>query len=173
MLSIRQAVGTELRKRVPERSLLRRHLLLGTTYAAAMPLFATCGSALAQPGAAANAGADAQAPQTIEEVTVTGSRIRRKTDFDSPNPTTVVDDSYLKNLGLVNVGDAVQQLPVNVSNDTPATTGNANFFAGSTIINLRGLNPFRPFSSSASTRSRAVLPPLTAPGRSPVCRTSS
>ena len=80
--------------------------------------------------------------QTLDEVTVTGSRIRRTTDFDTPNPTTVVDADYLKNLGIVNVGEAVEQLPANVSNNTPATTGNANFFAGSTIANLRGLNPF-------------------------------
>jgi outer membrane receptor protein involved in Fe transport len=33
-------------------------------------------------------------------------------------------------------------LPSNVSNNTPTTTGNANFFTGSTIANLRGLNPF-------------------------------
>ncbi len=78
----------------------------------------------------------------IEEITVTGSRIRRTTDFDTANPTTVVDSSYLKNLGLVNVGDAIAQLPANLSNNTPQTTGNANFFSGSTIANLRGLNPF-------------------------------
>jgi outer membrane receptor protein involved in Fe transport len=80
--------------------------------------------------------------QTLDEVTVTGSRIRRTTDFDTANPTTVVDDSYLRNLGIVNVGDAVAQMPANLSTNTPATTGNANFFTGSTIANLRGLNPF-------------------------------
>jgi outer membrane receptor protein involved in Fe transport len=80
--------------------------------------------------------------QSLDEVTVTGSRIRRTTDFDTANPTTVVDASYLQNLGIVNVGEAVKQLPANVSNNSPATTGNANFFAGSTIANLRGLNPF-------------------------------
>jgi iron complex outermembrane receptor protein len=79
---------------------------------------------------------------SLEEITVTGSRIRRTTDFDTPNPTTVVDANYLENLGIVNVGDAVASLPANVSNNTPTTTGNANFFAGSTIANLRGLNPF-------------------------------
>jgi iron complex outermembrane recepter protein len=79
---------------------------------------------------------------TIQEITVTGSRIRRTTDFDTANPTTVVDAQYIQNLGLVNVGDVVKQLPSNLSNNTPRTTGNANFFIGSTIANLRGLNPF-------------------------------
>lgn len=79
---------------------------------------------------------------TVEEITVTGSRIRRTTDFDTPNPTTVVNSDFLKNLGIVNIGEAVKQLPANLSNNSPTTTGNANFFAGSTIANLRGLNPF-------------------------------
>jgi iron complex outermembrane receptor protein len=79
---------------------------------------------------------------TLEEITVTGSRIRRTTDFDTPNPTTVVDAQFLANLGVVNVGDAIRQMPNNISNNTPETTGNANFFTGSTIANLRGLNPF-------------------------------
>ena len=79
---------------------------------------------------------------SLEEVQITGSRIRRTTDFDTANPTTVIDSDYFKNLGIVNVGDAIRQLPSNVSNNSPTTTGNANFFAGSTIANLRGLNPF-------------------------------
>ncbi len=78
----------------------------------------------------------------LEEITVTGSRIKRSTDFDTPNPTTVVDSAYMEKLGIVNVGDMVKQLPANLSNNTPRTTGNANFFIGSTIANLRGLNPY-------------------------------
>ncbi len=54
----------------------------------------------------------------------------------------MVNASYLQNLGIVNVGAAITQLPSNISNNTPTTTGNANFFTGSTIANLRGLNPF-------------------------------
>jgi outer membrane receptor protein involved in Fe transport len=53
-----------------------------------------------------------------------------------------VDADYFKNMGIVNVGDAVKSLPSNISNFSPTTTGNSNFFAGSTIANLRGLNPF-------------------------------
>src|SRR5262245_3441870 len=97
------------------------------------------GPAFAQDQPADNSSAGAQ---TLDEVTVTGSRIRRTTDFDTANPTTVVDASYLQNLGIVNVGAAITQLPSNISNNTPTTTGNANFFTGSTIANLRGLNPF-------------------------------
>jgi outer membrane receptor protein involved in Fe transport len=84
----------------------------------------------------------APAAEEIEEVQITGSRIRRANDFDTANPTTVVDADYFKNQGIVNVGDAIKSLPSNISNFSPTTTGNSNFFAGSTIANLRGLNPF-------------------------------
>jgi outer membrane receptor protein involved in Fe transport len=48
----------------------------------------------------------------------------------------------MQNLGIVNAGEAIAQLPSNVSNFRPETTGNTNFFAGSTVANLRGLNPY-------------------------------
>ena len=106
-----------------------------------------------QPAASSDAGT-----LTLDEVTVTGSRIRRTTDFDTANPTTVVDETYIKNLGLVNVGDVVAQLPANLSNNTPNTTGNANFFAGSTIANLRGLNPFFGSRTLTLVNSRRFVP---------------
>jgi iron complex outermembrane receptor protein len=78
----------------------------------------------------------------LDEITVTGSRIKRTTDFDLGTPTTVVDSNYLQNLGITNVGGALTQLPSNISTFSPATTGNSSFFAGSIIPNLRGLNPY-------------------------------
>src|SRR5262249_17827689 len=98
--------------------------------------------ALAAVSAAHAQEAAEQSTTTVDEVTVTGSPLRRPPDFDPANPAPVVDSSYLQNLGIVNVGQAVAQLPSNISNNTPITTGNANFFTGSTIANLRGLNPY-------------------------------
>src|SRR3954453_53373 len=112
-----------------------RALALGGGCALALSLFGIGGTARAQDNGA-------QAPQSLEEITVTGSRIRRTTDFDTSNPVTVVDDQFMRNLGIVNLGDAISQLPSNVSSFRPETTGNSNFFTGSTIANLRGLNPF-------------------------------
>ena len=100
----------------------------------------------------------AQPPQNIEEITVTGSRIRRTTDFDSSNPVTVVDDQFMRNLGIVNLGDALSQLPSNVSSFRPETTGNSNFFTGSTIANLRGLNPFFGSRTLTLVNSRRFVP---------------
>jgi len=79
---------------------------------------------------------------TLEEITVTGSRIKRVNDFNTPTPTTVVDSSAMQNMGIVNVGQALTQTPANVSTFTPAATGNANFFTGSYISDIRGLNPY-------------------------------
>jgi len=77
----------------------------------------------------------------LEEVTVTGSRIRRD-DFSNPQPTTVVGGELLQNLGIVNLGDAMANLPSNVGNNTPTANPGGNFFNGANIANLRGLNPF-------------------------------
>jgi iron complex outermembrane recepter protein len=124
---------------------------------------AACLTMVLSLGLAGEAGAQEAPPQgaqaqTLDEVTVTGSRIRRTTDYDTANPTTVVDAEYLQNLGLVNVGDVVKQLPSNISNNTPNTTGNANFFAGSTIANLRGLNPFFGSRTLTLLNSRRFVP---------------
>ena len=70
--------------------------------------------ALALSGATVATSANAQAAsrsrreavRSLEEITVTGSRIRRD-DFSSPQPTTVMDNQYLQNLGVINLGQAM------------------------------------------------------------------
>jgi iron complex outermembrane recepter protein len=82
------------------------------------------------------------APATLEEITVTGSRIKRTNDFNTPTPTTVIDASAMDSVGVVNIGQTLQLTPANASTFTPANTGNSNFFTGAYIPDLRGLNPF-------------------------------
>ena len=115
------------------------------------------GAAFAQQAPAGNSSAQNEAV-TLDEVTVTGSRIRRSTDFDSANPTTVVDADYLKNLGVSNVSQALEMLPSNVSTFSATNTGNSSFFAGSTIANLRGLNPFFGSRTLNLVNSRRFVP---------------
>jgi iron complex outermembrane recepter protein len=79
---------------------------------------------------------------TLDEVTVTGTRIKQRADYVSPNPIATIDASEMQRLGIVNVSDALTQVPSNVSQFTPANTGGSAFFVGSTLANLRGLNPF-------------------------------
>src|SRR5688572_10088202 len=145
MIEVRHAVAAALRAAAAQSGSVGSHRFNGVrrsaTCAIALSFFGLGHAAQAQESGP-NAGAAADGNRTVEEVTVTGSRIRRTTDFNTPNPTTVVDDQYLQNLGIVNVGDAIKQLPSNLSTFQPTTTGNSSFFAGSTTANLRGLNPF-------------------------------
>jgi iron complex outermembrane recepter protein len=120
-------------RRLPGESAVRAFVRAGC----ALALAATAGGpawSQEQPGATP--------PPALEEITVTGSRIKRVNDFNTPTPTTVVDSSAMQNMGIVNVGEALTQTPANVSTFTPAATGNANFFTGSYISDIRGLNPY-------------------------------
>ena len=83
-----------------------------------------------------------QSGGTLEEITVTGSRIKRTNDFNTPTPTTVIDTSAMENMGMVNIGETLQLTPANASTFTPANTGNSPYFIGAYIPDLRGLNPY-------------------------------
>jgi outer membrane receptor protein involved in Fe transport len=105
------------------------------------------GAVAAGCGAAGAARAQPIDPQAaFDEIIVTGTRIRRD-DFNSPTPTAALDADDLEAMGIVNIGDALMQLPQNVNTNSPTTgagwtqPGGA-FFAGAMLANLRGLNPF-------------------------------
>jgi iron complex outermembrane recepter protein len=85
-------------------------------------------------------GTAASSP-SLEEVVVTGSRIERST-FNSPNPVTVIGSKDIQNLGLVNVGDVLGELPQNSNFFAANNVGLGNFNVGAQLANLRGLNPF-------------------------------
>jgi outer membrane receptor protein involved in Fe transport len=94
--------------------------------------------------ALASAAQAQQADQTrgsLEEITVTGSRIA-SSGFQSPQPLTVMDASQIQNLGIVNVGDVLRQMPQNTAFFTQTNVGIGNFNVGAQLANLRGLNPF-------------------------------
>jgi len=116
-----------------------------STYRAPVCALAAAVGMLCGAGRTANAqqqeAAQPAAAGGPEEITVTGTRIRRD-GYTAPTPTTVVDNSFMESLGIVNVADMVTQIPSNVSNFQPENTGGSAFFVGSTLANLRGLNPF-------------------------------
>lgn len=97
--------------------------------------------ALGSAGFSTTALAQEEEDQQLEEITVTGTRIRSD-DFSNAQPSTVLGSDLLDSLGIVNVGDAMATLPSNVGNNTPTANPGGNFFNGSNIANLRGLNPF-------------------------------
>ncbi len=98
-----------------------------------------------EPGPTPTAGtaqnAKASGAVTLEEVTVTGSRIKHTTDFTTPTPTTVIDAETMESLGIVNVGQALSAIPANITQYAPQTTGDSPYFIGAYIPDLRGLNP--------------------------------
>ncbi|MFS1523111.1 TonB-dependent receptor domain-containing protein [Microbulbifer sp. 2304DJ12-6] len=77
-----------------------------------------------------------QDAEMVEEVVVTGSRIKRA-DLDSPSPVTVLDREDMKVSGLTDVGDLLQSLPSMSGSPIGTTTNNGG--NGSVEIDLRGL----------------------------------
>lgn len=71
----------------------------------------------------------------IEEISVTGSSIRRK-DLVTPAPVAILDKATLDAAGLVTIGDVLQNL-VTQSNAINVNVNNGG--DGSTRVNLRGL----------------------------------
>jgi len=119
--------------------------ILGSiTMAAAMPVLAAEGTS--------TGGSD-----DLEEVQVTGTRIQRP-DYVSPNPVTTFDAADLERLGINNISDAIIQIPQNVSQFTPGNTGGSAFYVGSTLANLRGLNPFFGTRTLTLVDSRRFIP---------------
>jgi outer membrane receptor protein involved in Fe transport len=94
----------------------------------------------------------------LEEVQVTGTRIQAP-GVTSANPVDSITGDQMRQLGIVNVADALLQLvPQNVSTYSPFVTGDdqfetngfqvagggldrSSYFLGNTIANLRGLDP--------------------------------
>lgn len=79
--------------------------------------------------------------ETLDEVVVTGSRIRRD-GFEAPNPLTVIGSEQMEQLGQVNVAEVLNVLPQNIAVQSETNAGvfpTAN--VGSNFANLRGLNP--------------------------------
>ncbi len=152
MTTIRHAVETVTRATArtvsgKQGSMARR--LTGVTCAAALLVLGFGGFASAQqdqtqaPAATTGNGTESTAqPAQLQEVEVTGSRIKRTTDFTTATPTTVIDAATMESLGVVNVGQVLALTPANVSTFTPQAAANTPFYAGEYVPDLRGLNGF-------------------------------
>ena len=80
------------------------------------------------------------ADEATEEVVITGSRIARGSDFDSPSPVVTVDRDAIEKSGYANLQQLMEKMPSN-GNGAFSTRGNnqdstAN---GASSISLRGL----------------------------------
>lgn len=91
----------------------------------------------------ANAQEDvAVVDQELEEIVVTGSRIRRDT-FNYSTPVTVIDDAEIASTGSTNLGDLLQTLPQTISTVNNANTAFSTTFNGLNLTDLRFLGPSR------------------------------
>jgi outer membrane receptor protein involved in Fe transport len=119
--------------------------------AAALLLIPAVGFAQAEPAPTPQAPAAATTPaeETVaaaptkrkaeEEITVTGSRIRRK-DLTTPAPVTVLSRQQLQNSSVANVGDFLQMMPEQGNATNTAVNNGGN---GTTQISLRSLGAQR------------------------------
>ncbi|MEO8464632.1 MAG: TonB-dependent receptor [Gammaproteobacteria bacterium] len=111
---------------------------------------------LALLAAVATAGL-AVAQESKEEIIVTGSRIGRS-GFDSAQPLSVIDQTQIENLGIVNTGDVLRTLPQNTPFFTDTNVGIGNFNVGAQLANLRGLNPFYGTRTLTLVDTKRVVP---------------
>ncbi|MEZ5498032.1 MAG: TonB-dependent receptor [Steroidobacteraceae bacterium] len=101
---------------------------------------ATAASAAAYQPATALAQDQASA-DSLEEVVITGSRIRR-IDAESASPVLTVDREAIDQAGVATIGDLLQQIPtISGAAVNPATNNGGG--AGASHVELRGLLPER------------------------------
>ncbi|MCW2389651.1 outer membrane receptor protein involved in Fe transport [Sphingobium sp. B11D3B] len=80
----------------------------------------------------------------MQDIIVTGSRIQAVSGASLPSPTTILDSSTTRSLGIANVGDALLQLPSLLNSAAPGqTVALSPQNIGSRIANLRGLGAER------------------------------
>jgi len=111
---------------------MRQNRLFKTTALTAGCLaFLASGSVMAQDGS--------DDDFTIEEVVVTGTYLKGKSQFTSPSPLAVIGADNLNQIGASNVADLVQTLTINngAQNNPDAFTQNGT--TGTSNFNLRGL----------------------------------
>jgi iron complex outermembrane receptor protein len=78
----------------------------------------------------------------VEEIVVTGSRIRRDT-FNAPLPLATVDAAQLRQSGHVILGDALMEIPQIEANSNAQNTSSTLFNSGQARVDIRGLGSSR------------------------------
>lgn len=80
---------------------------------------------------------------TLEEVTVTGSRIRTRDGMETPTPVTSLGMEEIAQLDPGSLIDAVSQMPQFLNNASPETAGSVSGPLGAANVNLRGIGSNR------------------------------
>jgi outer membrane receptor protein involved in Fe transport len=95
------------------------------------------------PGLDAPAPAQEQSSAPLDEVLITGSRVKRPDGFDYPVPVAVVNGDALNSSGYTQIGDALNNLPQALSSTGNQNTSSSLFNSGQQRINLRGIGNAR------------------------------
>ncbi len=82
---------------------------------------------------------EAETATDVDEITVTGTRIRRN-DFAAPNAVQTLTSEDIDALGIVSVEEMMMQMTSNVATVGLETSGDQSFFVGASMANLRGMN---------------------------------
>ena len=98
--------------------------------------------ALAQEEKPTGADQGAAPSESVQEITVTGSRIVRR-DYVSSSPITTASDRSLRETGKVNLETALQQMPQFAPSHDEADNAGAAGGGGRATVNLRGLGDNR------------------------------
>jgi len=77
-------------------------------------------------------------PDAVEEITVTGSYLRRSPG-DFPNPVSIVDQTAISDLGAIDIGEITSSLTFSSGSITRGATFGGDGAEGVTSINLRNL----------------------------------
>ncbi len=113
--------------------LFSRYLLRSCAYGA---LLAASAPALAQtPGGVPSSGED--------DIVVTASARVSREGFDAPNPTTVLDETLIKNNGITSVGQLSKLMPTQSELNSPTAFTQGYSGVAGTTFNLRGLGSTR------------------------------
>ena len=107
---------------------------LTTQYALSAALALAAGCLLAPPGQAQ----ETVEASSIEEIVVTGSRIRRD-GFQYSAPVEIIGDERLDNIGATNVGDFLQTIPQSIGAINNANAAFSVSLSGQNLTSLRNL----------------------------------
>jgi len=117
--------------------------------AAKGPLLAQAGSPLLAQAAGAppppQEEPNGESGGTLQEVTVTGSRIARTDGFQAPTPVAVMDSDILKQMATTTIAQSLTRMPQFSSNLSSSSLSSnvGTGTAGENLVNLRGLGANR------------------------------
>jgi iron complex outermembrane recepter protein len=79
------------------------------------------------------------AQDAVEEIVVTGTYIRRQSQFDSPSPLVTVAADDLAATGANEIGEVIEDLTINTGSQNNPDAFTQNLSTGTSNVNLRGL----------------------------------